>query len=281
MRLTSKSAVVIGAGIVLLGTSLALSSAAVVSGANQVHDAGGSVQVAKKRCDTSGYCLKESNSGSGGGINITNNSSTDAALGATNNDLTAIYARSAQYAAIIGLSDANTGVLAESNGSSNDAGDSALIAEASNQNEPLFEAVNTATNGVCTINNVGGLLCTGGVSNVHHTSTGQRVVAYAAESATQTIEDDGTARMSGGVANVRIDPAFASLMDRQWYYVFVTPLGDTRGLYVSIQTPAAFQVRENEHGRDSVAFNYRIVAHPLDGKSARLPAAPALSHPLR
>jgi hypothetical protein len=68
-------------------------------------------------------------------------------------------------------------------------------------------------------------------------------------------------------------------MDHRWYYVFLTPLGDTRGLYVSAKTPSSFQVRENEGGRGRVAFDYRIIAHPLDAKSDRLPPAPAMRQP--
>lgn len=77
--------------------------------------------------------------------------------------------------------------------------------------------------------------------------------------------------MTGGLANVTIDPAFASVMDRRWYYVFLTPLGDTRGLYVSQKTATAFQVRESEGGRSRLEFDYRTVAHPLDAKNDRLP----------
>jgi hypothetical protein len=68
--------------------------------------------------------------------------------------------------------------------------------------------------------------------------------------------------MVGGVANVAIDPAFAAVMDHKWYYVFLTPLGDTRGLYVSAKAPSAFQVRESEGGRSRLEFDYRIVAGP-------------------
>ena len=110
----------------------------------------------------------------------------------------------------------------------------------------------------------------------HHTSSGQHVLTYATESATATIEDVGTARMSNGVANVQIDSAFASVMDGKWYYVFLTPLGDTRGLYVSMKSASGFQVRENEGCRSRVGVDYRIVAHPLDAKNDRLPLAPAM-----
>lgn len=114
---------------------------------------------------------------------------------------------------------------------------------------------------------------TNGNSGTSGIATGRHVLAYTPESASATIEDVGTARMYDGVANVQISPDFASVIDRSWYYVFLTPLGDTRGLYVSVKTPAAFQVRETLRGRNSLAFDYRIVAHPLGASNDRLPAA--------
>jgi hypothetical protein len=38
----------------------------------------------------------------------------------------------------------------------------------------------------------------------------------------------------------------------------------------------AFEIREGDRGRDDLAFNYRIVAHPIDRTTERLPLAPAL-----
>ena len=60
MRLSSKTAIITSAGIILLGTSLALSSAGVVSGASSI---GSSrlVQPATTCNNSSGYCLTESN----------------------------------------------------------------------------------------------------------------------------------------------------------------------------------------------------------------------------
>jgi hypothetical protein len=113
----------------------------------------------------------------------------------------------------------------------------------------------------------------------HANANGQHVLAYAAESATATIEDVGTARLIDGAAKVEIDPSFAAVMDHKWYYVFLTPLGDTRGLYVSAKTPSAFQVRESEGGRSRLDFDYRIIAHPLDAKNDRLSLAPAMRVP--
>ena len=160
----------------------------------------------------------------------------------------------------------------------------AIEAKADSSNTYIFEGFNASTNGLCTIDYNATLACTGGtlVKNVrtrHTNANGEHVLAYAAESATAMIEDVGTSRMVAGVANVQIDPAFAAVMDRKWYYVFLTPLGDTRGLYVSMKTASAFQVRENGGGRSRVEFDYRIVAHPLDAKNDRLPLAPAMRRP--
>lgn len=161
----------------------------------------------------------------------------------------------------------------------------ALEAFADSDFTNIFSGSNAWTSAQCKIDADANLTCTGkiqggaGVAVRHRTSAGRHVLAYASESASQTIEDVGTARLSEGVANVRLDPAFASVMDRKWYYVFLTPMGDTRGLYVSMKTASAFQVRENERGRSNVDFDYRIVAHPVDAKYDRLPDAPAMPKP--
>lgn len=220
-----------------------------------------------------------------------------------------VYGRSSNGQGVYGTSSSDNGVEGHSTGSgasgvagiqrgmSSGSGDGvyaesadttnfyeALEAKADSSNTYIFEGYNASTNGLCTIDYNATLACTGGavVKNLrtrHRNADGQHVLAYAAESATATIEDVGTARMDRGIANVAINPAFASVMDRKWYYVFLTPLGDTRGLYVSMKTASAFQVRETEHGRSSLEFDYRIVAHPLDAENDRLPLAPAMRRP--
>lgn len=274
MRRLSKSAILTAAGVLLLGTSLAFSSAGAVFGASQIHSASAPVGFGARTCDTKKYCLTENNTGSGGGVATSVDSSTGAAVDATNTNETAIYADSYLGAAVIGLGRSNAGVIAQSNGSYED--QAALEAQGTTSATNLFLATNSATSGQCYIDAFADLNCTGTVvgsalEGVHRNSGGQRVVTYASESATATVEDVGTAQMSGGIANVRIDPAFASVMNHKWYYVFLTPLGDTRGLYVSMKTPSGFQVRETERGRDSLQFDYRIVANPLDAKGGRLP----------
>jgi hypothetical protein len=118
-------------------------------------------------------------------------------------------------------------------------------------------------------------------------SPAQQVQRYTLQEAVPTIEDVGEAQLSGGSAYVRIDPAFANVMDRRvTYLVFVTPQGLTRGLYVTNKTAQGFQVKEEPGDSTSVAFDYRIVAKPLGQGAPRLPMiatplepkAPSLLH---
>jgi hypothetical protein len=168
------------------------------------------------------------------------------------------------------------GVTGESSG-----GGVALAAFSDDTSTDIFAGSDSANDDSCVIDSRANLKCTGKITGKkslrvqHQNSGGRQVLAYASESASPTIEDIGTARMFGGIANVAIDAAFASVIDRNSpYYVFLTPLGDTRGLYVSVKAPSGFQVREIEGGRSRLDFDYRIVAHPLDAANDRLPPAP-------
>jgi len=60
---------------------------------------------------------------------------------------------------------------------------------------------------------------------------------------------------------VSIDPTFAeTVSETADYHVFLTPKGDSKGLYVINETPTGFEVRESGGGASSLSFDYRIVA---------------------
>jgi hypothetical protein len=161
----------------------------------------------------------------------------------------------------------------------------ALEAKADSANTYIFEGFNSSTDGLCTIDYNAALACTGGavVKNVqtrHLTSDGRHVTAYASESTSPTLEDFGNARIVAGVADVEIDPSFASTVRRSAdYFVFLTPMADTRGLYVSAKRPSSFEVREAQGGHSTLFFDYRIVARPFDATGGRLPPAAAMRVP--
>ena len=155
------------------------------------------------------------------------NSGTSGISTGTSGPAHGVYGRSSNGQGVYGTSSSNNGVEGHSTGSrglwrrrysnwnvDRGSGDGvysesadntnlyeAIEAKADSSNTYIFEGFNASTNGLCTIDYNATLACTGGtvVKNVrtrHTNADGQHVLAYAAESATATIEDVGTARMA-------------------------------------------------------------------------------------
>jgi hypothetical protein len=100
----------------------------------------------------------------------------------------------------------------------------------------------------------------------------RRVASYAPRESMPSMEDVGEGRLVAGEARVRLDPAFANVIDRHAsYVVFVSPEGESRGLYVTEKTLTGFTVIENAGGRSTIPFGYRIVAKPYGVSAERLP----------
>ena len=123
----------------------------------------------------------------------------------------------------------------------------------------------------------GTLTASGTPLAITHASTGAAVDSYMPRQSLPTMEDFGDAQLVDGQAYVRLEPRFAAVIDRNAsYLVFITPEGDTNGLYVTGKSSAGFEVRENRGGRSTVDFAYRIVAKPYDAAAIRFPAARVL-----
>jgi hypothetical protein len=156
-----------------------------------------------------------------------------------------------------GSSTGSIGVIGEAKGGNYEQGATAVYA-ISDGSPDIFAGYDVKYLRHCTIDPNANLTCSGKVSGGamltrQRSNAGRRVLTYAAQAATPTIEDLGAAQMHDGIANVEIPADFASVIDRgNPYYVFLMPMGDTRGLYVSMQNAAGFQVHENMHGRSNV-----------------------------
>jgi hypothetical protein len=111
----------------------------------------------------------------------------------------------------------------------------------------------------------------GGLFHFATAAGGATVRSFSPNTTLPTVEDTGTAQLTAGVAAVRLDPAFAASIDPSTQYrVFVTPNGDTHGLFVATKTAAGFIVREAQAGRSTVTFDYRIVATALGQTGQRM-----------
>lgn len=113
--------------------------------------------------------------------------------------------------------------------------------------------------------------CVAGCMRPTERSAGRGVQSYSAQSTAPTIEDFGEAQLVAGHAFVALNSDFANAIDQHGYLVFITPEGDSRGLYVTSKTAQGFVVRENDGGVSNLAFDYRIVAKPYGDDSPRLP----------
>ncbi len=125
--------------------------------------------------------------------------------------------------------------------------------------------------------------CVAGCSRPRGGSPAAAVRRYVPTTSIPTTEDFGEAQLVNGVAHVALSPDFANVISAHTgYLVFITPEGDTNGVYVTNKTTSGFTVRENHGGTSSVAFQYRIVAHPFGEQGSRLPkvvSAPTRTEP--
>ena len=111
------------------------------------------------------------------------------------------------------------------------------------------------------VDGVGNVFSHGTYRTFVATRDGAATTAFTTRSTTPNVEDVGAARLVNGAATVAFDPAFRASIDAHAaYHVFLTPNGDTRGLYVAMKTAAGFVVRETQGGRATLDFDYRVIA---------------------
>jgi len=174
-------------------------------------------------------------------------------------------------AGVVGTADDAQGVVALNNSTNPDHPTLKVI---NFENTAHFVTVLTASGsfGSCTSDTDGNLHCSGKVTGTAPVGNGQRQVAlYAMESPQNWFEDFGSGQLAGGIAKVSLDPIFAEASNTGvQYHVFLTPEGESRGLYVSNKTANGFEVHEVDGGQSNVAFSYRIVALRRGFENVRL-----------
>ena len=145
------------------------------------------------------------------------------------------------------------------------------ILDANNDGYNSFTVFNGTGSAVFNVDEGGSLWAAGFKSALVETADhGQRLL-YAMESPEVWFEDFGAASLVNGKAIVPIEPIFAETVNLEMdYHVFLTPLGDCKGLYVAAKTPTSFEVRELGGGTASIGFDYRIAARRRGYENTRL-----------
>jgi hypothetical protein len=117
----------------------------------------------------------------------------------------------------------------------------------------------------------GNLTVDGTKSSTAKLQSGREVALYAVESPENWFEDFGSAELKSGVAWVPLDSSFTEATNpAMTYHVFLTPNGDSNGLYVARKTPIGFEVREHQGSGSNVAFDYRIVVRRRGYETIRM-----------
>jgi len=198
-----------------------------------------------------------------GGIGVSGTSSGGAGVNGTSSDGAGVFGTSSDgEAAFFQNSSSNAPTLEVVNG------------EQSSGSGLLFDAYASGENyeGGCTIDVNGNLMCNGKITGVVGVEGGARKVAlYSMQSPENWFEDFGSGSLSNGAVTIKLDPTFAQTVNTGTeYHVFLTPNGDSKGLYVSQKSATSFEVREQGGGSSNVAFDYRIVAKRSGYENVRL-----------
>lgn len=163
---------------------------------------------------------------------------------------------------------------------------SAIVARSTGSGGVLFQGQTSSGTTTSELDDAGNLIIAGKLTQKGTIATALRSAdgtyraSYAALSTLPTVEDLGEATLTAGTAFVPIDPALRRAIDvSRGYLVFLTAQGPTTGLYVTGKSAAGFTVREIGSARDSLAFDYRIVAHPYAEPESRLASTSAAIGP--
>jgi hypothetical protein len=125
--------------------------------------------------------------------------------------------------------------------------------------------------GNCKIDTSGDLACTGTAGAVVRLSDNRWVSLYSVESSGNWFEDFGSGRLANGAAVVNLDSAFAQTVNTKTeYHVFITPNGESEGLYVINKTAGSFEVHEQHGGHSNIGFDYRIVGRRMGYENVRM-----------
>jgi hypothetical protein len=104
-----------------------------------------------------------------------------------------------------------------------------------------------------------------------HPDGSQRLM-YAPLSPESWYEDYGRAQLAEGRAEVELDADFLAVLGVEdgEYHVFLTPEGDSLGLYVDSRSARSFIVREQQAGTSNTTFSYRVAVKNRHRQPKRL-----------
>jgi hypothetical protein len=229
-----------------------------------------------------------------GGVGLDGHSSSNTAVQGTSGSGSGVKGTSSSSTGVQGISGSGGGVKGTSNSSTGVQGisGSGIGTRGDSTNNYGVAGVSTSGNGVYgqvsaaaqagvvgrqqdasgnfAVFGFGNIAATGTKSALVPAENGAYRKLYCMESPECWFEDFGVATLTGGSAQVALDPLFAGTVLTTEYYVFLVPEGDCKGLFVGARSATGFSVRELQGGTSTLQFSYRIVARRKDVAAPRL-----------
>jgi hypothetical protein len=113
------------------------------------------------------------------------------------------------------------------------------------------------------------------------TDNGKRTPVYAVTTMKPEIYLRGKASLENGARYVAFDASFSRMASKNSdeLVITVTPLGNSKGLYIAEQDAGGFWVKENDNGQSNVSFSWIAVATRADEAANKTTHAPELLEP--
>ncbi len=101
----------------------------------------------------------------------------------------------------------------------------------------------------------------------------ERTASYASTSLSVDVNAKGTANLRNGEAEVKFDEKYAALISTEKpIIVTVTPMGETKGVYIVSVTKDGFKIKENGNGTSNVTFSWIAIAEKTGYENPQISA---------
>ena len=112
-----------------------------------------------------------------------------------------------------------------------------------------------------------------GYAVVNTTKSGEKVATYVPTSTTVDISTKGTGKLVNGTATITFDKNYSSLTAKNKpVIVTVSPMGETKGVYVSEVTNNGFVIKENGNGKSNASFYWIAIGEKNNAEEMNVPS---------
>lgn len=112
-----------------------------------------------------------------------------------------------------------------------------------------------------------------GYAVVNTTKEGNKTVTYAATSTTVDVSTKGTGKLVNGTAKITFDANYSQLTAKDKpVIVTVTPMGETKGVYIAEVTNNGFIVKENGNGTSNASFYWIAIGEKNNANELNVPS---------